>query len=235
MPINHLGIIHGIITVDSIKKAAKAYGVTINQYIVAVYTWAIYKSYLKGRKSKHPISTCVPVNLRPYFGSDTNKNFFVVVSAIFEPEKDEYTIEEVLEIIKKSLSDQITKENLERLFSYNVSNEMNVWLRAFPLFIKQIAMRQVYNASAKANTTTVTNLGVLGTKEPYSDYIERFQAVLSMSKGQNIKMTAISFQNTLTLTFSSRLQERDIQRLFFRKLSEDGVEVTVETNGLYYN
>ena len=234
MPINHLGIIHGVIPVDSIKKAAKAYGVTINSYIVAVYTWAIYKSYLKGRKSKHPISTCVPVNLRPYFGSDTNKNFFVVVSAIFEPEKDEYTFEEVLEIIKKSLADQITKENLEKLFSYNVSNEMNVWLRAFPLFIKQIAMRQVYNASAKANTTTVTNLGVLGTTDPYTDYIERFQAVLSMSKGQNIKMTVISFKDTMTVTFSSRLQERDIQRLFFRKLSDDGVDVTIETNGLYY-
>ena len=96
-------------------------------------------------------------------------------------------------------------------------------------------MKQVYNASAKANTTTVTNLGVLGTTDPYTDYIERFQAVLSMSKGQNIKMTVISFKDTMTLTFSSRLQERDIQRLFFRKLSEDGVDVTVETNGLYYS
>ena len=117
----------------------------------------------------------------------------------------------------------------------HVSNEMNVWLPAFPLFIKQIAMRQVYNASAKANTTTVTNLGVLGTKDPYTEYIERFQAVLSMSKGQNIKMTVISFKDTMTLTFSSRLQERDLQRMFFRKLSEDNVDVTVETNGLYYN
>ena len=41
--------------------------------------------------------------------------------------------------------------------------------------------------SAKANTTTVTNLGILKTTDPYTDYIERFQATLAMSKGQKTK------------------------------------------------
>ena len=231
---NQLAITHGMIPVSQIKKVAKDYGVTINQYLVAVYTWAIYRSYLKGRTSKHPISTCVPVNLRPYFGSDTNKNFFVVVSAIFEPTKDEYTFEEVLEIVSKSLKDQVTKENLEKLFSYNVSNEVNVALRAIPLVLKEFAMKQVYNASAKANTTTVTNLGIIKTSDPYTDYIERFQAILSMSKGQNMKMTVLSFKDTLTLTFSACIKNNSIQKTFFRKLTEDGIDVTVETNGVNY-
>ena len=207
---------------------------TINQYIVGTYIWAIYKSYLKGRTSEKPITVAVPVNLRPYFGSDTNKNFFVVITAEFKPEKEEYTYEEIMEITKKSLADQTTKENLEKLFSYNVSNEMNLVLRAVPLFLKKIAIRHVYNASAKANTTTVTNLGIIKTSEPYTQYIDRFQATLSMSKGQNVKMTVCSFVDSLTMTFSASVRDHNIQRMFFRKLTEGGIDVTIETNGVYY-
>ena len=231
---NQLAITHGIMPIADIKAAAKSYGVTINQYLVGVYTWAIYKSYLNGKQSDKPITTCVPVNLRPYFESDTNKNFFVVVSAVFEPTEPSYTFEEVLQIVTNSLKEQITKENLEKLFSYNVSNEMNVLLRAIPLFLKNIAMKQVYNASAKANTTTITNLGILKTSDPYSVYIERFQAILSMSKGQNMKMTVISYEDKLTLTFSAGIILSNVQKTFFRKLSEDGIDVTIETNGVYY-
>ena len=111
---------------------------------------------------------------------------------------------------------------------------MNIVLRAVPLFLKRIAIRQVFNASAKANTTTVTNLGVIKTADSYSDYINGFEAVLSMSKGQNIKMTVTSFKDKLTMTFSSSLRESEIQKTFFRKLSEDKMNITIETNGVYY-
>ena len=55
-----------------------------------------------------------------------------------------------------------------------------------------------------------------------------------MSKGQNMKMTVISYEDTLTLTFSACVMVNGIQKTFFRKLAEDGVDVTIETNGVYY-
>ena len=106
-----------------------------------------------------PIRVAVPVNLRPYFDSDTTKNFFVMVSAEFRPQKNTYTFEEVLAIIQDSLHKQINKEHLEDLFSYSVSNQMNKLMRPVPLFLKNIAMRIVYSKSAVANTTTITNIG----------------------------------------------------------------------------
>ena len=66
-----------------------------------------------------------------------------MVSAEFLPEKDTYTFEEVLKIIQTSLQEQITKEHLVELFSYNVSNEKNIVARAVPLFFKNIAMKYV--------------------------------------------------------------------------------------------
>ena len=81
-----------------------------------------------------------------------------MVSAVFKPEKDEYSFEEIADIVKKSLRGQITKEHLEDLFSYNVSNQKNILLRSIPFFIKKIAMKLVYLSSAKANTSTVRSI-----------------------------------------------------------------------------
>ncbi|MEG1291534.1 MAG: hypothetical protein RSD28_04465, partial [Lachnospiraceae bacterium] len=154
-----LGIMHGYIPIKELKKACNQYSVSINEYLVAAFLWSIYRECLHGMPSKYPISSCVPVNLRPYFDSITIKNFFVIVSAVFKPEKENYTFAEVVELVAESLRTQITRENLENLFAYNVSNEKNFVLRAIPLFIKSIGMRYVYHKSALANTTTVTNIG----------------------------------------------------------------------------
>ena len=234
LPVNNFGIIHGYINLEDIKAVAKKYKVTINQYLLGVLAWAIYTEYLNGQPCESPISACVPVNLRPYFGSDTTRNFFAVVSAVFKATKESYTFEEVLMEIAESLNQQITKENLEKLFSYNVSNERNYVLRAVPLFIKNIAMKSVYKASARANTTTVTNLGIINVAEEYKDYIERFHVVLSMSKGQNIKGSVCTYKDTLVFTFSSAMRETFVQKAFFRKIAEDGIDVAIESNGVYY-
>lgn len=159
-----------------------------------------------------------------------------MVSAEFVPEEahGEYTFEEIAALIKESLRAQINKEYLEQLFSYNVSNQMNLVARAVPLFLKNIAIRYVYNTAALANTTTVTNLGKISVNETYAPYVKMFRVLLPMSKGQNIKGTACSYGDTLCYTFTSVLKDTMVQRSFFRKLAEEGIEIAIESNGVYY-
>ena len=184
--------------------------------------------------SDKPIRVAVPVNLRPYFNSNTTKNFFVMVSAEFHPQKETYTFKEVLEIVQKSLRSQINKEHLEKLFSYNVSNE-KIWIaRAVPLFLKNLAMKYVYTTSALANTATVTNIGNISVSEEYRPYVEMFHAFLAMSKGQHLKGTICSYDTTLVFSFSYDLVEPDVQRGFFRKIAADGIQVEIESNGVHY-
>lgn len=91
-------------------------------------------------------------------------------------------------------------------------------------------MRMVYRSSARANTTTVTNIGNVHVEEAYQPYIEHFYAMLSGSLGQNIKGAVCSYQDTLVFTFSSVLSDVSIQRRFFRILSEAGANVLIESN-----
>ena len=228
-----LGLIHGYMNVASLKAASKKYSASINEYLIAVFIDSTYRECLNGMPPKKPIRVAVPVNLRPYFNSQTTKNFFVMVSAEFHPVENDYSFEDIIEITKKSLRDQINKENLENLFSYSVSNQKMMFLRIVPLFIKNIIMKLVYEQSAMANTTTITNIGNIQVDEPYKKYIRQFMACISSSKGQYLKGTICSYLDTLVFTFSSGYIDTRIQRHFFSQIAEDGVDVFIETNGVY--
>ena len=181
LPPGEFGVMHGYMKIPELKKVCHAYGVSINEYLVAVYTF-----------------------------------------------------EEVLKIVSESLRSQINRENLEKLFSYNVSNEKLLAARIVPLFLKNLAMRYVYTTSALANTATVTNIGNISVGEEYRPYVEMFHAFLAMSKGQHLKGTICSYGDTLVFSFSYDLTDTSVQRGFFRKIAADGIAVEIETNGVNY-
>lgn len=230
-----LGIIHGLMPVSQLKEICHKLGISINDYLVSCFIWSVYNECLHKMPSQRAIRVAVPVNLRPFFDSVTTKNFFVMVSAEFRPtEEKEYTFDDVVESVKKTLKSQISREHLEELFSYSVSNQKNILMKPVPLFIKKWAMRFVYNKSAVANTTTITNIGNLTVEKPYEPFVDRFHAFIPVSKSQYIKGTVCSYKDTLVFTFSSSFSDNNIQRAFFRKIAEDGVDVKIETNGVYY-
>ena len=250
---NHLGVIHGYLQMAQLKELCRKYDCSINELLVATFAYSVYKEYNLGGK---PVRIAVPVNLRPYFESVTTKNFFVMVSAELKPDailqgelsqnegsesgcdgtlSQELDFATVVTAIRGSLRSQVNKEHLEKLFSYNVSNQMNILARAVPLPLKNIAIRSVFVGAALANTSTVTNIGNIKVEPEYEPFIESFHAILPMSKGQDVKGTVCSYGGTLTFTFSSRLEETHVQRRFFRTLAAEGLDVRIETNGEYYD
>ena len=234
LPPGEFGVMHGYMKIPELKKVCHAYGVSINEYLVAVYVWSVYTECMHGMPSERPVRVAVPVNLRPYFNSITTKNFFVMVSAEKLGVKVRSVEINVLQSVSESLRSQISRENLEKLFSYNVSNEKLLAARIVPLFLKNLAMRYVYTTSALANTATVTNIGNISVSEEYRPYVEMFHAFLAMSKGQHLKGTICSYGDTLVFSFSYDLTDTSVQRGFFRKIAADGIAVEIETNGVNY-
>jgi hypothetical protein len=157
-----------------------------------------------------------------------------MVSAEFIPEKDDYSFEEIVEITKSSLAEQMTKENLESIFSYNVANQKILVARAVPLPLKNAAMRFIYNKTASANTTTITNIGRVTVEEDYKAYIRSFYSFLPFSLGQNLKAAVTSYEDRLIVAFTSALIDTSIVRDVFRQMSEDGLHIEIETNGVFY-
>jgi len=235
LALNEIGIIHGIVSLQALKKVCKKYETSINAYLTAVYIDSICKESFQAPKKSKPVRVAVPVNLRPFFESQTNKNFFAMVSAEYQPDQEQTVFLDVLKAVKASLNEQITKENLEAILAYNVSNEKNLVTSSVPLFIKNLAIRMVYSTSAMANTSTLTNIGKIEVDDQYKPYIKECHGLLAMSKGQLIKGLICAYEDRLAITFSSVFADAGIQKQFFRQLARDGLEVEIETNGVYYD
>lgn len=231
---NQLGVITCKMDLNDLKAAAHKYNASINEYLVAVYTYSIYRACLHGAISKNAIRVAVPVNLRSFFDSVTVKNFFVMITAEFVTLKEDHSFDDVMQKTQECLKAQMSKEHLEAIFSYNVSNQKNIFLKIMPRAIKSLAMRIVYSRSARANSTTMTNIGNVVVDDAYKPYVKDFFPILAMSKGQNIKATICSYGQTMNVTFSSIMRDVDIQQCFVKQLSSDEINVSIETNGVYY-
>lgn len=234
LPSGEFGVMHGYIKTPELKEVCRRYGVSINEYLVGAYIWSVYTEFPNDMKPGRPIRVAVPVNLRPYFGSITTKNFFVMISAEFVPTDASYTFEQVLQIVRESLRSQLDPAHLEQIFSYNVSSQKHPILKVLPLPLKHLGMRLIYQRSARANTSTITNVGVVDIAPPYKPYIELFHAYLAMSQGQHVKGTVCSYNGILVFSFSYDLRDPSVQRGFFRRLAQDGLQIEIESNGVNY-
>lgn len=230
-----VGVIHGMISVEQLKDKCREYGASITQYLTAVMIESIYKEYVLSHPSSYPVRINVPVNLRQFFESTTTMNFFAVVAAGIYFGDREYTFEDILEQVRKDFQSQLTRENLEKLISYNVSNEKKWLVRLIPLFIKNMGIKWVYQSSIRAFTTTLSNIGIVRLKEEYQDQVENFTVIMGASRKQEVKCGACSYGDIMTITFSSVLKDISIQKAFYKRLAEDGIDVRIETNGVYYD
>lgn len=232
--LGEFGVMHGYMNIAELKAVCRSYGASINEYLISAYIWSVYTEQLNSSPSDVPIRVAVPVNLRPYFNSITTKNFFAMAFAEFHPTRERYTFSEVVALVQESLRSQLNREHLEKVLSYNVSNQRNLFLRVMPLPIKNLGMRLIYVRSARASTSTITNIGSIDVAPLYRPYIEQFHAYLAVSKGQPVRGTVCSYGDTLLFTFSYDLKDASVQRGFFRKLASDGIRLEIESNGVNY-
>jgi NRPS condensation-like uncharacterized protein len=227
------GVVHGILPVDRFKALAKEGGATVTEYIAALITYSIYTTQLKGRVCHTPVKISVPVNLRNFFPSETLRNFssYVNVGVAFT-EKD-YGFEQVLDTFVGKMKQEVQPEKLIEKISANVKAEKNIFMRIAPLAVKNVVLRTAFNAfGEKLFTCTFSNLGIIRVPDKMRQYVDRFEIILGPPVTHMINCTACTYENDLIVTFARAMYETDIERFFFRFLSEKGLDITIETNDL---
>lgn len=234
LPAERVGVLHGFMNVSDVLDLAHKYHATVNELVVSVVAYSIWKEFAKSITPERPIVICVPVNLRSVFGVETTKNFFVNVNAMFRPEEaEQVTFEEVVRQISASLKSQTTKEELQDRLSTNVSTEKNLLSRMVPMIFKNPVLRSIHRLSEKSITTTVTNLGAQSVEEPYRPYVAFLNVVLAHAKGQPLKVSISSYEDKLAINITSVLRSTRIPRNIYRFFADAGIEVSLISNGVY--
>ena len=221
---NRLKIIEGIVDVNSLLKLAKKYNVTLTVYLVSLLIKCIGESMeLKARKK--PIVVTVPVNLRNYYPSYTVRNFFNAVSISFKYNGED--IADIIKVVNEEFKRNLTKENVENKMNNMAKLEDIFILRLIPIFIKDLVLRYAYKFTENYATMTLSNIGIIDIPEVYQKYIDYFDVFISTSK---IQLCMCSYLNKMLLTFTSQFVNSEIEKNFFRYLTAEGINVTINTN-----
>ena len=223
--------IHEFIDLETLKNECKKYDATITQYLTSVLIYSIYKANYIKNKDTRPIKVCIPVNLKKYFPSNTISNFFsyITVEAKMEELKE---FDDIVEFVKKDFTKKLAEEEIQKTMSANVKLGINPIIKRIPLILKKPIVRLSYLEIRKYTTTTFSNIGRIGIIGKYKKYINSFLMLIAPEPVEKIKCSACSFENKIVFTFTSILNNCEIEKYFYNFLKERKIEMEIESNGI---
>ena len=229
---NWLALITGTVSVKALKEVAHRYNATITEFLAACIIYSAGQS-LNLLENKHkPFKLFIPVDLRRIFPSRTLRNFSLYIRTAVDLEK-KLSFDEIINIVKTDMAEELQKDKMQARIFQNVKIEKNLLLRLVPLVIKEIVLRMGYKVwGDNANSLSFSNIGRVILPEAMGPYIDKVEFCNGASYRAPINLAVISFEDKLVMSFSGAIVERDIQREFFRLLSDFGLAVLIETNEL---
>ncbi len=234
LPIGATGVVHNFINLEQLKNVSKKAKATITEYLTAVLIYCIYIESYKSSNSKRPIKVCIPVDLKKYYPSNTITNFFTYMSVdIKVGEKSKYCFSEILDLVKIEFKEKLTPREIEKTMGANIKIGTNFFIKLVPLFLKKLLTSISYKEIRKYSTTTISNLGRVDVKEEYKDQIQNFLFLLSAESVEKDKEAIISYDNNLVFTFTSILENCNIERAFYEFIKSQNIEIRTEGNGVY--
>lgn len=223
---NRLQLIEGAMSAKDALQEAHKYQTTLTVFLASLFIYAIGNE-LKAKKRVRPVVLAIPVNLRQYFHSITARNFFSSINIGYRFERHTDPLETVIRHTEKRFKEQLTAENLNDVSNKYLAIEQNMLSRIVLLPVKDLIIRFAAYLAKKQSTSSLSNLGVITMPREFDDSIRAFSFCTSASRPQ---MNVCSFNDILTVSISSPYKETDIQKNFFRLLSEAGISIELSAN-----
>lgn len=231
-PFYTFNVIGGSMSSSQVLQVAKQYHASVTEYLNSVLLYALLQ---KQQNDWHfhlrPVRIAMPVNLRRFFPSKTLRNFITMVYPAIDPRLGEYHFDEIVTQVHHYMRYYINEKFLRGDITTNANTQRNFIIRIVPLFIKDFVVRKFYSMVQDKNSSAgLTNMGVLQLPDDMKPYVGRFDIYMGQPFSSRTNCAIISFEDTLTINFASNIVESDVERYFFRKLVQDGIHVTIQSN-----
>lgn len=217
---------------SSVYNAAKQMGVTVTEYMVAVFLFCLNQMQKNGKRDKsRPVKVQVPVNMRKFIPSETVRNFAFYVNVGIDPKMGNYTFEEVVQLTHHYIRYYMNPKFLYASIAPNIAIEKNLFVRAFPLFLKNIVMAGAYSQVGELLSTTVlTNLGKIDLPKEMAEVVTQAEVLLGPGKSGRSNAGMLTLGDELTLCFTRNLRQASFEKEVLHFLVTQGIHVTVSSN-----
>ena len=210
-------------SVKELLGIAREKKVSMSVLLTAAFICAIHEE-MSRMQEKKPVILMVPVNLRKIFPSDSMLNFFGYIEPGYQFGGGKDSFEDVLEAVKLYFQENLSKEHMAGRMNELIAIEKHKILKWAPLELKNRCIRAGAKMAEQEVTAVLSNMSVVKMPEDYAQYIEKFGVYTSTNRTE---LCICSFKDTLSLSFTSRYDSTNIQRNFYRILTELGASVKV--------
>ena len=224
-------VTHAVFSAEALKQKAHEYDLTISEYLAACLIWVLRRQYLSTRKKKsdRPLRLCVPVDLRRLKPSNTLRNFVLMYNIEHYPEVEADFDDVVAEV--KAQFNMITPDYIQSFINKNVATAERFAVRILPRPIKNFCLNIAYRMfGLKQSAMSFSNLGYLELPEELSRHIRRTEFLLGPGKTRGVKAACVTVGDKLVLSFGADCVNHNVEAAFLRFVTEQGLEVTVDTN-----
>ena len=217
-----------------LKECAKAHGVTVTELLCAAMMQAICQlqaEKVPQRRLRKPVKVLLPVNLRNLFPSKTLRNFASYITPEVDPQMGDYTFDEICAAVHHRMGLENNPQTMRAKFAANVASEQSPLLRVMPLFIKNLAMKAVFDTVGECKSCLcLSNLGVVRLPEVMAPYVARMDFIIGVQSKAPHNCGVLTWNDTVYINCIRSIREPELELHFYRVLHQLGLPVKVESN-----
>ena len=223
-----------MIPAPALKDCAKAHGVTVTELLCAAMMQAICRlqaEKIPQRSRRRPVKVLLPVNLRNLFPSRTLRNFASYITPEVDPRMGDYTFDEICAAVHHRMGLENNPHTMRAKFAANVASEKSPVLRVMPLFIKNLAMKAVFDTVGECKSCLcLSNLGVVRLPEVMAPYVARMDFIIGVQAKAPHNCGVLTWNDTVYINCIRSIREPELELHFYRVLHQLGLPVKVESN-----
>lgn len=218
--------IEGSMSVKAMLDEAHKYKTTLTGYLAALFIYAIYKE-MPVRHYKWPIKLLLPVNLRKFFNSETARNFFGTIRVDYNFSKEDNSFDSIVKKVNIAFKENLTEEKLGEQLNRFMALENNKLVKVLVLPLKNIILKIANIHTERRITAGLSNVGRVTFPEEFHPYIYQVNVCTSARRPQ---LSVCSYNDNLTLGFTSPYTETAILHNFFEFLTQAGIDINIASN-----
>lgn len=217
-----------------VKEKAHEYSTTVTEFLTAAMMQAILRlqaEKVPRRSRRKPVKVLVPVNLRKLFPSQTMRNFALFITPELDPKLGDYSFEEICSNVHHRMGIENNAKHMSMKIASNVNSEKSPILKVMPLFIKNAAMKAVFDrVGERTSCLCMSNLGLVKLPEIMQKYITRMDFVIGVPSCSAYNCSVLSYNGTTYINLIRNTIEAELELHFYKVLRKLGIHVKVESN-----
>ena len=223
-----------MVPTEALRSCAKECGVTVTELLAAAMMQAIDRLQAEKeprRSHRKPVKVLIPVNLRNLFPTRTLRNFASYITPEIDPRMGDFTFREICAAVHHRMGLENNPHTMQAKFAANVASERSPVLRVMPLFVKNLAMKMVFDAvGERKSCLCLSNLGSVRLPETMAPYVRRMDFIIGVQAAAPHGCAVVSWNGTAYINCIRNIREPELELHFYQVLHELGLPVKAESN-----